>query len=121
LAVFAISASRCLVRRCSATPRLLVVLHRNEGVARLGHAAEAQDLDRRRRTRFLDALALVAHHGAHTAVLRTAHEGVAGPERPLLHQHGRHRAAAAVEACLDDRPLGEPARAGLELEDVRLQ
>ena len=53
----------------------------------------------------LDPLALVVDHGADAAVLRAAHERVADVERAFLDQHGRDRAAAAVEPRLDDRAL----------------
>ena len=38
-----------------------------------------------------------------------------------LHEHGRDRAAAAVELGLDDGAFGRPARIGLEFQNLRLQ
>jgi hypothetical protein len=111
-----------LVRAGARRPAgLLVVLHRDERVAGLGHAAQAEDLDRRRRPGVLDPLPLVVHHGADATELRAAHERIAGVERALLDENGRDRSATAIEARLDDGALREPSGVRLQFEHVRLQ
>src|SRR5262245_4679400 len=102
-------------------PRLGVVLDGDEDVAGVGHAAQPGDLAGRRRTGRGDAPSLVAHHGADAAELDAADERVPDVERALLHEDRRHRPAAAIEARLDDGPLGEPLRVGFQLEHVGLQ
>src|SRR4029453_11431903 len=94
-------------------PRLGIVLHGDEDVARLGHAAEPEYLHRRGRPRRLDALALVVDHRPDAAVLRAADERVASLEGAFLHQDRGDGAAAAIEPRLHDGALGEAVRIGL--------
>ena len=101
--------------------RLLIVLHRDEDVARLRHAAETEDLHGRRRSGRVDPAALVVDHRPDPPVLRAAHEGVAHLERPLLDEHGRHRAATTVEPGLDDGALRQAVRRRAQLENIRLE
>ena len=63
----------------------------------------------------------IRHQRAHAAPFRAGDDDVAGLERAALHQHGRDRAAAAVEPRFDHGAFGRPVRVGLELEDFRLQ
>ena len=101
--------------------RPALVLDGDEVLARPRHAGKAQDLHRQARPRLLHLAALVVEHGAHPAPLGAGHHDVALPQGALLHQHGRHRAAAAVELALDHRALGGALRVGLEVEHLRLE
>ena len=90
--------------------RLRVVLHDDEDVAGLGHAAEAEDLDRRRRSGRLDAPAPCRRSSrGRGRTARRRRTGSPTLERAFLHEDRRHRAAAAIEARLDDRALRAPA------------
>ena len=82
---------------------------------------EAEDLDRDRRAGLRDAVAVLVEHRAHLAPGVAGDDGVARLERAALHEHRRHRAAAHVEARLDDRPRGRRVRVGLQLQHVGLQ
>src|SRR5207245_6239462 len=75
---------------------LLIVLHGDEDVTGFRHAAETEDLHRRRWLRRLDAAALVVHHGAAAAVLRASPEGVARLDRALPAAHRGDRPAPAA-------------------------
>ncbi len=68
-----------------------------------------------------DRLAGVGHQRAHAAPFGAGHHQVADPQRAALHQHGRYRAAAAVELGFDHGALGRTLRIGLEVEDFGLQ
>ena len=80
----------------------LVVVHRGDGIARVGNVVEADDLDRIGRARALHALAAVVGHGADATVSRARDDGVAHLQRAVLDQHGGHRAAALVQTRFDD-------------------
>ena len=86
--------------------RLGLVLGDDEVVARQGRAVEAQHLDRARRSRLLDGAAALVDERAHAAPFAAGDEDVADLERAALDQHGRDRAAAALELRLDDAALG---------------
>ena len=49
---------------------------------------------------------------------RAGDEVVADVQRAVLHQHGRHRTAAAIELRFEHRARRAALRVGLELEDV---
>ena len=100
--------------RCSAK-RLgrLLVGDDVEHLAGVGDAVEAQDLDRRRGTGLGQRLPLVAQHRADLARVLAGDHEVADLERPVLDQDGRDGAARAIEARLDDVPLGRLVRVGL--------
>ena len=74
-----------------------------------------------RRPRLGDRTGLVVQHGAHPAPLGAGDHDVALPQRALLHQHRRHRAAAAVQPAFDHGAFGGAFRIGLQVEDFRLQ
>ena len=97
------------------------VLHRDERLAGRRHAGQAEDLHRRRWSRLGDRAGLVVQHGAHPAPLGAGDHDVALPQRALLHQHRRHRTAAAVQPAFDHRAFGGALRIGLQVEDFRLQ
>ena len=65
----------------------------------------SQDLDRLRRTRLVDGLAALVEHGADAAEGVARDDRVSGAERSALDEHGRDRAAAAVEVSLDGDAL----------------
>ena len=63
----------------------------------------------------------IRHQRADPAPFRTGNDDIAGPQRAALHQHGRDRAAAAVEPGFDHRAFRGAVRVRLELEQFRLQ
>ena len=68
-----------------------------------------------------DRLAGVADQRADASPFRAGHDDVADVQRAALHQHGRHRAAAAVELGFDHGAFGGAFRIGLEVKDFRLK
>ena len=86
------------------------VLHRDERLAGRRHAGQAEDLHRRRRPGLGDRARLVVQHRAHPAPLGAGHHDVALLQRALLHQHGRHRTAAAIQPAFDHRAFGRARR-----------
>src|SRR5581483_10454868 len=80
-------------------------------------AVEAEDLDGIAGARGLELLALVVVESTHLAPGVAGDDRVAHLERSALHEHRRDRAAADVEARLDDRPgrFGIRVRAQVEL------
>ena len=96
-------------------------LDHGETVAGVRRAGEAQHLDRHRRARALDRLAGVVDQRAHPAPFGAGDDDVADVQRAALHQHGRDRAAAAVELGFDHGAFGGAVRIGLEVEDFGLQ
>ena len=70
------------------------------------HRREADDLDRTRRERLVDVLAVLVDHAPDAAVGVARDDRVADPQRAALNQHGGHRAATAVQVCLDRHTLG---------------
>ncbi len=79
---------------------------------------EAEDLHRLAGERLLNLLALVVEERLYAAVRVSGHDRVADDQRPAVDEHRRHRAAADVEARLDDRAgrLGVRVRLRIELE-----
>ena len=77
---------------------------------------EAEDLDRVARPRLLQLLAAVVVERAHLARGVARPRSRRRPERAAMDEHRRHRAAADVEARLDDRPRGLGVRVGLQVE-----
>ena len=82
---------------------------------------EAEHLDRYRRPGLLGLAAVVVLERAHLAPGIARDERDAGVERAALHEHGRDRPAADVEARLDHDALRRGLGIGLELQDVGLQ
>ena len=64
---------------------------------------------------------LVVQHRAHPAPFGAGHHDVALLQRALLHQHRRHRTAAAIQPAFDHRALGGALGIRLQVEDFRLQ
>ncbi len=99
--------------------RLAVVRDDARELAARRRLVEAEDLDRVAGRSALAALALVVEQRLHAAVRVAGDDRVADLERAALHEHRRDRAAADVEARLDDRAgrlgVGIGAQA-LELE-----
>ena len=77
---------------------------------------EAEDLDRIARPRLLQLLAAVVVERAHLAPGVAGDDRVADAQRAAVDEHRRDRAAADVEARLDDRPRGLGVRVRLQLE-----
>ena len=86
------------------------VLDHGETVAGFRRAVEAEHFDRNRRAGFLDGLALVVDQRAYAAHFGAGHDDVADPQRAALDQHGRHRAAAAIELGFDHGAFGGTRR-----------
>ena len=89
------------------------------GALVLDHAAEltgdrqlveADDLDRCRRSARLERLAAEVAHGAHLAAGLAGDDGVADVDGAAVDEHGRHDAAAGIDARLDDEPAGRQRR-----------
>ena len=96
--------------------RLALVLDDAGVLAGRGRLVEAEDLDRRAGRRLLHLLAAEVEERAHLAPGVAGDDRVADAERAARDEHGRDRAAADVEAALDDRPGGLRLRVCLELE-----
>ena len=94
--------------------RLAVVLDHVAVLSGGRRLVEAEDLDRRAGARLLDLLASEVEERAHLAPGVAGDDGVADPEGAAHHEHRRDRAAADVEAALDDRPGG--LRLGVRLQ-----
>src|SRR5206468_504841 len=86
----------------------LLVRNRAEDIAGLGHAGQAEDLDRAGRFGAADRLAFVVGHRAHSSVRDAGDDEVAALERSGLHEDGRDRSALRIEVCFDDAPNGGP-------------
>ena len=69
----------------------------------------------------MHVVAGVGNQRSHTAPFGAGHDDIAGLQGAALHQHGRDRAAAAVELGLDHGAFGRTVRIGLEVEDFGLQ
>ena len=98
-----------------------LVLHHAEPVAGLRRRLEAEHLDRRRRAGLAHLLAAIVDQRAHAAPFGAGDDDVADTQRAALDEHGRDRAAAAVELRLDHDAFGRAVRIGLQVEDFRLQ
>src|SRR5579875_3048964 len=72
-------------------------LHRNEGLARAGHAGKAQNLNRGGRSGGCHRAPLVIQHGADSPPFGSGHANIALMQRAPLNQHRGNRAAAAIE------------------------
>ena len=85
-------------------------LHHGEGIAGIRRAVEAKNLDRHRRAGLgtCSPRSLIrARTRPHSAPATTISPRC---RVPRLHQHGRHRAAAAIELGLDHRAFGRRGR-----------
>ena len=98
--------------------RLVAVGHDEEGVACVGHAFEAEDLNRSGRAGFGDGTAAVVEHGTDLAEGVADDVGIAGAESPVLHEDRGDGAAAAIEFGLDDGAYGGTVGLGLLFVDV---
>src|SRR5215216_6774216 len=88
-----------------------------ETVPGFRRAAEPENLDRHRRPRLVDGGSRVGDERADAAPFGAGHDDVADMERAALDQHGRDRAAAAVELRLDHGAFGRTVGIGFELQD----
>ena len=77
--------------------RAALVLDHAHELAGLGHAVEAEHLDRLAGHRALDARAHEVVHRAHAPEVRAGDERVADAQRAALDQHRHDRPAAGVE------------------------
>ena len=90
---------------------LVAIGNDQEGIARIGNAFEAEDFDRRRGPGFFDGASAVVEHGADLAEGVAHDEAVLVAQRSVLHEHGGHGAASAVELGFDDGADGRSVRA----------
>ena len=97
------------------------VLDDLERIARRRHARQAEDLDRHRRTGFLDLLALVVDQRTDLAALGADDEDVADLERAAIDEDRRDRAAALVELGLDHGAFGRAIGVGAQFEQFGLE
>ena len=98
--------------------RAALVLDHAHELARLGHAVEAEHLDRLAGRGALDARADEVVHRAHAPEVRAGDERVADAQRPALDQDRHDRPAAGVELGLDHRAGGVGVAVGLQLLQV---
>ena len=101
--------------------RQLLVGYRHELVARLRHAAEADDLHRRGRGRVLDTLAAAGNHRADAAKGIARNHHVAHVQRTVLHQRRRDSAAGMIQLRLDNDAARLAVRVGLQFQHVGQQ
>ena len=90
-------------------------------IARLRRARESKHFDRRRRSSRLEGLALVIDQRPDAAPVRAGDNQCAHSQRAPLHEHRRHRSAAAIQSRFDDRAFGAPVGVGDEIEKLGLQ
>ena len=93
-----------------------VVPDDEEVVARVRDGGEAEHLHRAGRRRIRGRRAVVIQQRPDPAERLARHDGVTDPQRAPLDQHGRHRAAAAVQVGLDGHPLGRLVRVGPQVK-----
>ena len=110
-------AARRRACRCSAICRTV----RSSSAARnvspaAGHRRQTQDEHRTGRTRLGHLVAVLVEHGADATVRAARHDRVAGPQRALLDQDGRHRTATLVEVGFHRDTLGRPVDRSGELQ-----
>ena len=86
-------------------------------VARCGQRIEAEHLGRERRRGLFDVVALVVDEGLDPSPGGTGDDVVPHAERPVLHDHGGHRALAGVEVGLEHDAPGTAFGVGPELLD----
>src|SRR5687767_10195249 len=86
--------------------RLGGIRHDLERIARLGQARQAEYFDRRRRSSRFDRPSAVVDQGTDLADDWAGNEVVADAERAVLHEDGRHRAAAAIQLGFQHRARG---------------
>src|SRR5438876_873049 len=96
------------------------IRHHTEGVPRLGHALEAEDLHGRRGTGDRHRLAALVVHGAHAPGELAADEVVPHPERAVLHQDRRHRPLARAAGRLEHSAVGPAGGIRVHLEALGL-
>ena len=77
--------------------RLFAIRHGNQLIASLRQSFQAENLDRRGRSGALKGNAAIVEHRAHLAENVAHHEVVAGMQRAVLYQYGRHRTATAIQ------------------------
>ena len=92
-----------------------------EGIAAGGNVVQTGDLDRDRGAGFLDASALIVGHRAHMADRHAGYDDVAGAERTVLYEDGRHGASALIQTRLDDSTLRGTVGVGFELLHIGYQ
>ena len=109
-------AAQALAARLREAARGALVLDHFRVLARGRRMVEAEDLDRVARCRLLDLLAAEVVERAHLAPGVAGDDRVADAERAAVDEHRRDRAAADVQARLDDRAGGLGLRVGGQLE-----
>ena len=95
-----------------------LVLDHPHQLAGLGHAVEAEHLDRLAGHRALELAAHEVVHRPYPAEVGAGDERVAHPQRAALDQDRHHRPAAGVELGLDHGPGGLRLLVGLQLLEV---
>ena len=101
--------------------RLAFVLDREDFIAGIRRALQAQHLHGHRRRGAFHRLAVLVEHGAHAAELVARDDRIAELQRALLDQHRGHGAAALLDGRFDDEAGGEAVGRRRELEHFGLQ
>ena len=101
--------------------RAAFAIDHGKAVAGIRRAVEAQHLDRNGRSGRRHGCAGIVDQRAHAARFGAGNDQIADLERAALHQHGRDRAAAAIELGFDHGAFGRAIRIGLEVENFGLQ
>ena len=87
-------------------------------ISSLRQAFQAQNFDRRRRRRGLQRRPAIVEHGANFAEYVAYDEVVAGSKRAVLHQHGGHGSAAAIEFRFEHYACCGALRSRLEFGEI---
>ncbi len=99
-------------------PGAALVLDDADALARLGHAVEAEHLDRLTRQRLVDPVAEEVVHRAHAAPVGPGDERVPDLKRAAHDQDRDHGTAARVELRLDHRAGGRRVRVRAQLLEL---
>ena len=101
--------------------RLALALDREDFVPCIGGAGKSEHQDGSRRQGFGDRGALLVEHRPDATEFLARDDRVAQLQGALLHQHGRHDAAALFHAGFDDEAGCEARHRCAQFEDFRLQ
>ena len=101
--------------------RLHVAVENDEVISRSGGSGSTDNLDGDARPRLNYGIPVVGNKRTHLAENGTADESVSLLQGAVLHEHGDHRPAAAIELGLNDCSYGTSVPIGLQFQDLRLE
>src|ERR1051326_3883449 len=87
-----------------------------EAIARGRHAAQAENLNRKRGRRFLDTLTAVVEQGLEAALDGAGDDQVANAQRAALDEQRSYGTTCLVHLGLDDSAAGRSVRVGLRFD-----